>query len=147
MRFPISITHNFLLEPMLHVFGVKREASYVELGAETMQVKMGIWFDETIPLANVASVAPSDWPWWGGLGVKLCPNHGVGVVGANEGIVNVKLKSAVKAHVLVNVDCEQLWISLEDAPGFMKALSEKAKAPIGEHVPFWGSANPAQKQA
>jgi len=147
MRFPISITHNFLLEPMLHVFGVKRESSYVEIGAETLDVRMGVWFHETFPLAQVASMAPSDWPWWGGLGVKLCPNHGVGVVGANEGIVNVKLKSAVKTKVLVTVDCEQLWLSLEDADGFMRALSEAAHVPISAHVPFWGSADPSKKQA
>jgi hypothetical protein len=50
---------------------------------------MGRWFHERIPLDQIAAVAPSNWPWWGGLGVKL-HHHGIGVVGSTDGIVNLK---------------------------------------------------------
>src|SRR5437763_10925408 len=140
MRFPISITHNLLLEPILHTFGVKKETSYVEIEGGTLHVTMGRWFDEKIPVDRVAQVAPSDWPWWGGLGVKTAPHHGVGVVGSTEGVVNIKLKEKQKMFlVLFHGEVEQLWVSLEDRDGFMKALSEAAHAPIAGHVPFWES--------
>jgi hypothetical protein len=135
MRYPISITDNFLLEPVLHTFGVKPESTYTDLEGDYLEVSMGRWFHEKIPLAEIAAIAPSDWPWWGGLGVKLA-HHGVGVVGSTEGIVNIKLKKPQKMHVIAVLDVEQLWVSLVDRDGFLKALSEATKLPISPHVPF-----------
>jgi hypothetical protein len=135
MRFPISITHNFLLEPVLATFGVNRENSFVEIDAESLHVKMGRWFDERVPLSAIAALAPADWPWWGGLGVKLA-HHGVAVVGSTEGVVNLRLDPKVKMRVLVSVEAEQLWISLDDRDAFTLALSEAIKKPISPHVPF-----------
>jgi hypothetical protein len=138
MRFPLAITHNFLLEPVLHTFGVKAETSFVEIDGDALHVSMGVWFDERIPLSRIAQVAPSEWPWWGGLGVKTAPHGGVGVVGSTEGIVNVKLSEKQRVSLkIVHVEAEQLWLSLEDRDGFMKALASASGAKIGEHVPFW----------
>lgn len=135
MRFPIKITDNFILEPVMHTFGVKPESSYVELAHDHLEVRMGMWFHETFPLSAVSQVAPSEWPWWGGLGVKL-GHHGVGVVGSTENIVNVKFREPQKARVLVEVEATQLWLSLEDPDGFLRAMSEACKIPVSERVPF-----------
>lgn len=135
MRFPIKITDNFLLEPVLHTFGVKPESSYVELAHDHLEVRMGAWFHETIPLAAVSKVAPSTWPWWGGLGVKL-GHHGVGVVGSTENVVVVQFREAQKVRVLLEVSATQLWVSLEDPDGFLKAIAEACKIPVSEPIPF-----------
>jgi hypothetical protein len=135
MRFPIKITDNFLLEPVLHTFGVHPETSYVELGDDTLEVSMGRWFHERIPLADIARIAPSDWPWWGGLGVKLA-HHGIGVVASTDGVVNVQLKSPLKMHAVIVVDSSQLWISLADRDAFLAALSTATGLPISDHVKF-----------
>jgi hypothetical protein len=135
MRYPISITDNFLLEPVLHTFGVKPESTYTDLEADHLEISMGRWFHEKVPLAEIAVIAPSDWPWWGGLGVKLA-HHGIGVVGSTEGIVNIKLKKPQKMHAIAVVEVEQLWVSLVDRDGFLKALGEATKLPISPHVPF-----------
>jgi len=135
MRFPIKITENFLLEPIMHTFGAKQESSFVDLDGDSIHVKMGIWFDERIPLASIASIAPSDWPWWGGLGVKL-GHHGVAVVGTMDGIVNLKFKGPVNVRVLVNVDVEQMWLSMADQKAFMDALAAATKLPLSPHTPF-----------
>src|SRR4051812_41119044 len=135
MRFPIKITENFILEPTLHVMGVNAETSYVEIADGALDVRMGIWFHDRFPLDQIARIAPSTWPWWGGLGVKLA-HHGVGIVGATEGVVNVQFRTEQKAHVVVALHVSQLWISVEDADGFMKALSEKTRVPISELAPF-----------
>lgn len=135
MRFGIKITDNFLLEPVLHTFGVKPETSYVELDEQTMEVSMGRWFHERIPVDQIASFGTSEWPWWGGLGVKLT-HHGVGVVGSTDGVVNVKFKSPQKVHVLAVIDAEQLFLSLEDRDGFLAALSKVTGLAIGGHVAF-----------
>lgn len=135
MRFPIKITENFLLEPILHTFGVNPESSYLELGPDALEVSMGMWFRESIPLGEIAALAPSEWPWWGGLGVKL-GHHGVGVVASTETVVNLKFKRPLKVRVLVPVEVEQMWLSPEDRDGFLRALAEATKLPIGEHAKF-----------
>src|SRR5215510_1386916 len=135
MRFPIKITENFILEPIMHTFGAKPESTYADIHDGVLEVSMGVWFSEKLPLSEVSAIAPSDWPWWGGLGVKL-HHHGVGVVGSTEGIVNVKFKTPQKARVIVQVDCNQLFLSLEDAEGFMRQLAETTKLPVSAHTPF-----------
>jgi hypothetical protein len=135
MRFPIKITDNFLLEPLLHTFGVRRETTFVELDADSITVSMGRWFHERIPLDQIAAVAPSSWPWWGGLGVKL-HHHGIGVVGSTEGIVNLEFKVPLKMHALVIMEVKQLWLSLEDSDGFLRALSAACRLPVSEPTKF-----------
>jgi hypothetical protein len=135
MRFAVKITDQFILEPILHTLGVKPDSSYVELGEKTLEVRMGIWFDETVPLSQIARIAPSDWPWWGGLGVKLIP-HGVGVIGSLDGVVNLQLEAEREMRVLFNVKASQLAISVEDRDGFLAALSKATGLPISPHVPF-----------
>ena len=86
-------------------------------------------------LKAVASVAPSEWPWWGGLGVKLA-HHGVGVVGSTDGVVNIAFKTPVKAHVIAVVEAQQLWISVEDHEAFMKALAAKTGLAVSPFAKF-----------
>ena len=97
---------------------------------------MGIWFNESFTLDEIKGrSSPSDWPWWGGLGVKL-HHHGVGVVGSTEGVVNVALKEPRKVvREVIPSKCTQLWISVEDRDGFLE-LSQASGAPIVEHVSF-----------
>jgi|HubBroStandDraft_2_1064218.scaffolds.fasta_scaffold746083_1 hypothetical protein len=135
MRFPIKITENFLLEPIMKVFGAGPAQSFVELGEDSFEVQMGIWFHETFPLPVVSAMGPSEWPWWGGLGVKL-HHHGIGVVGSTDNVVNVKFTTPQKATAVVRVDCSQLWISLVDREGFLRELSGRTKVAISEHLPF-----------
>ncbi len=135
MRFPLKITEQFILEPVLHLLGVKPESSYVEIADGQLEVRMGIWFHEHLPLADVRQIAPSDWPWWGGLGVKLIP-HGVGVIGSLEGVVSIELTSPRKMRVLFPVEVDRLAVSVEDRDGFLAALSQATKLPISPHVPF-----------
>jgi hypothetical protein len=135
MRFPIKITEQFILEPVLHLFGVKPESSYVDIADGKLDVRMGIWFHEEIPLAEVKHLAPSDWPWWGGLGVKLIP-HGVGVVGSLDGVVLIELAAPRKMRVLFPVEADRLAISIADRDGFLAELSNATGLTVAPHVPF-----------
>lgn len=55
----------FLLEPVLHAFGVRKDTSYAEIVDGKLDVRMGSWFHESFPLTEVACFAPFDRPWWG----------------------------------------------------------------------------------
>jgi hypothetical protein len=135
MRYPIKITEQFILEPVLHLLGVKPESSYVDVADGKLDVRMGFWFHEEIPIADVKHIAPSDWPWWGGLGVKLIP-HGVGVVGALEGVVLIELAAKRKMRVLFPVEADRIAVSIEDREGFLGELSKLTGLTIAPHVHF-----------
>jgi hypothetical protein len=135
MRFPIKITEAFLFETIMKTFGAGPEQSFVEVGSDSFEVKMGIWFHESFPLSLVSELGPSEWPWWGGLGVKL-HHHGIGVIGSTENVVNVKFKTPQKATAVVQVNCQQLWISLVDRAAFLQMMSDKTNVPISDHLPF-----------
>ena len=135
MRFPIKITEQFLLEPVLHAFGVTGESSFVDLTPDTLEVQMGSWFHERIPLTEVTHFSRSEWPWWGGLGVKI-HHHGLGLVGSTEGIVNVQLRGPRRVRAVLEVECRQLWLSLVDAEGFLREMARLTRLPVGEPTPF-----------
>jgi hypothetical protein len=135
MRYPIKITNHFLVGPLIKILGCKPETSYAEIDGSDLHIRMGIWFDATIPLAEIASVAPSDWPWWGGLGVKMI-KEGVAVVGSTEGITAIRLKSPRHLRILVSVLSSRLLLSLEDRDGFIRALCEASRVEPSPHIPF-----------
>jgi hypothetical protein len=142
MRYPIQITKNILIGPMLRGFGVRPDNSHVDLESDALTVRMGMWFNKTIALDDIASMAPmppSEWPLWAGLGVKLTPRHGVGVVASREGIVCLGFKRPQPMGVvIISVDAENLLVSLEDPDGFLRALSQATGLLVSPAVRFWG---------
>jgi hypothetical protein len=138
MRYPLKITSNPLLRPLLAVFGVRHAGSYVDLEGGALTVHMGRWFHETVPLDQIASMSRSEWPWWGGLGVKLAPREGIGVVASAEGIVHIGLRSPRTMHVtLLSRDALRLWLSLEEPDVFLAALSAATGIPVSPPTGFW----------
>lgn len=134
MRYSIRISS--IMKPVLFTAGINHDNTYVELGDGVFHVKMGPWFEHQFSLDQIASVAASDWPWYGGLGTKLGPEKGgVGVVASMEGIVALRFKEpqGVKLWVLVtdlNASCNELRISLEEPQAFIQAVQQ-----ILEHRP------------
>lgn len=98
--------------------------SFVELDPErgTLRVQAGIWFEEVFPLSEIVHAAPSTWPWYGGLGVKLGPNDSVALVGSLEGIVAVRFKRPQTMHVILAVHRTELRVSLEEPEAFIRVL-------------------------
>ncbi|KAA0234236.1 hypothetical protein EDM76_08900, partial [bacterium] len=41
-----------------------------------------------------------------------------------EGVVNIRLKAPRKVKVLIDVECSQLWVSVDDSERFLQALAE-----------------------
>lgn len=131
MRYALKITDNLLLEPVMRTFGATPEVCYAEIGNGVLEVSMGRWFFEKLPLDDVARVRRADWPWYGGLGVRLLGHGVVGVVGSLEGIVAVHFKTPQKIHAVVVVECTELRLSLEDPDGFIRALGERCRLETG----------------
>jgi hypothetical protein len=128
MRFPIRVSTGW--RPVFRLFGVPSDGAFVDLDSSrgTVRVKMGIWFDETLPLGEIESATPSSFPWYGGLGVKLGPRDAVSVVGSLEGVVALRFKAPQRMHVLVTLERPELRISLEDPEGFIENVRRAAAA-------------------
>ncbi|RYE82421.1 MAG: hypothetical protein EOO75_20725 [Myxococcales bacterium] len=135
MRYPLKVTENFLLEPVLYSFGVRGETSHATIADGELEVQMGTWLHERIPLTEITRLSPATWPWWGGMGIKLA-QHGVGLIGAFEGIVNVQLQAPRKVRVVLDADCSQVWLSLDDPDGFLRELSQATGVTTSELTPF-----------
>jgi hypothetical protein len=123
MRF--SIRYSPVWRPVLTVLGMPADRCFAEIDPDrgTLRVSGGAWFDETFPLAEITSVDPSSWPWYGGLGVKLGPTgQTVSVVASLDGIVAVRFRRPQKMRVIFSVNRPELRVSLEDPEGFMDAL-------------------------
>lgn len=141
MRCRIAVTRNVVLRPLLAVFGVGSGNCWVELDAAGMRVRMGRWFDATVPLVDIAAFGPSVWPAWGGYGVKLVPRRGIGVVASTEGVVHIALRAPRRMSVVIGWrNAERLWISIEDRDAFLAALSALTGLPVAPPVGFWRAA-------
>ncbi|KPK78303.1 MAG: hypothetical protein AMS25_16205, partial [Gemmatimonas sp. SM23_52] len=54
--------------------------SFVEIGEKSLRVKLGVVFDETIPLSEISRVEMTEWKIIGGLGVRTNLKDMVAVV-------------------------------------------------------------------
>jgi hypothetical protein len=142
VRYQIRITRNPILRPLLKMFNVSAGNCHVDLDGGRMTVRMGRWFEESVPLEEIAAFGPSEWPAWGGYGIRLAPRNGVGVVASTKGVVHVALKRPQQMNaVIISINAERLWISLEDREGFLAALSGATGLRVSPPVGFWHEAS------
>lgn len=123
MRFPLRFSPPWRV--LLTVLGMPPSKCFADIDVDrgTLHVRGGIWFDESLPLAEIVSVERSSWPWYGGLGVKLGPTaDAVTVVTSLEGLVAIRFSQPQPMSVVFKVKRPELRVSVEDPEGFMVAL-------------------------
>jgi hypothetical protein len=119
LRYPIRFTG---VGAAMSVIGITRSGSYVEVGDERVEVRLGWGFRATFPRSSVvASVADdSDKVWgWGAHGWK-----GRWLVnGSSSGIVRIDIDPPARGRVLgLTVRPHVLRVSVEDPTGLIAAL-------------------------
>lgn len=119
MRFPILFTG---LNKALPALGLTRASSYVEVGVDHVEARMGWAFHATIPRSSIRTAGHDHDPVWG-WGV-----HGWGgrwlVNGSSRGLVRIDIDPPARARVLVvPVRLRTLRVSVEDADGLLAALT------------------------
>ena len=119
-RFRIRFTG---LNRALVVLGMTRAWSYVDVGPETVDVRMGPWFRARFDRARVVSAEDAPHPLILGWGV-----HGWGgrwlVNGSSSGIVRIVLEPPARARVIgVPVRLRELLVSVEDPVGLQEVLA------------------------
>jgi len=125
VRFPIRMSSGNRL--LFRGFVILPASSYVELGDDTVTVRLGWAFWARIPRRLVARAGPGRRPR-----IPLTAGaHGWGgkwlVNGAPDGIVELELAERIRAHVAgFPVHLKILAVSLEDPDGFLQVLGAPA---------------------
>ena len=99
--------------------------SFVETGDTTLRVKMGVLFDELIPIAEIARVDSTKWPLLAGLGVRSNMKDMVAVVTRAGDVAELSLWSPIRLPVipkLYHVRAQRLLVSPERLDTFITDL-------------------------
>jgi hypothetical protein len=114
------------VRPLLWPFGGTESRSYLEITPDGLHLRFGWFFDKRISFAEIESVRPGHWPWWGGMGWRCNLVGRIGLVGSYSGIVDLTLR---RRHwvwmALLPLPCDRYTVSLEDPQGFVGTLSER----------------------
>lgn len=117
-----EILRSTLLKPLLAAFGGTRDRSYVEFEPNALHIRFGWLFDERIPYERIASAERVHWPFIGGLGWRTNFVDTVALVGSYDNVVRLRLAPAVHVRMMARMDCESLYVSVEDVDAFLAEL-------------------------
>ncbi|MBW2457269.1 MAG: hypothetical protein JRI68_22365 [Deltaproteobacteria bacterium] len=101
--------------------------AYVEIEDGQLHVKLGAFFDETIPLTAVERVAGSTWSLWGGLGVRSNLKDMVAVTTKSGPVAEITFKEPHSLAVLPKIwriDAKRLVVSPENLSEFIEELRD-----------------------
>jgi hypothetical protein len=124
-----AIKRSAWVRPLLLLFGATPERSFVEIRGACLRARFG-WYQVTIPIEDIETVEPSDWPWYGGIGWRTNMRSVIGLVGSLAPVVRISLSRPVRTRLLlIPIRLRELYLSLEDADGFIAALADARPAP------------------
>lgn len=104
--------------------------AFVDLGEDELRIKLGILFDESIPLRDVAKVRRAEWKLLGGLGVRSNLTDMVAVVTSAGPVAELATWRPIRLPVVprvVYVRAQRIVVSPEDLDGFIAELTERLK--------------------
>jgi hypothetical protein len=127
IRFPIL--RSPLSAPLLRLFGATPGHSYVELTDDGLVARFGWLFHYSFPLADIEGAGRRSWPLLYGVGWRSNLFGVVGLIGARENVVEVRLKQRRWIWMLLPLPCNRLAVSLEEPEAFLEALA-KAGVPV-----------------
>lgn len=102
--------------------------SYLELGDDTLRVKMGALFDEKIALSDISRVRETPWSIWGGLGIRSNLQNMVAVITQTGPVAELSLWRPLRLPVIPHlfyVRAQRLLVSPEDLGGFISDLQSR----------------------
>jgi hypothetical protein len=105
--------------------------SFVDVGGETMRVKMGALFDETISLNDVARVTQTRWGILGGLGVRTNLQNWVAVVSKTGPVADIYFWRPIRLPVIPHlyyVRAQRLIVSPANLDSFIADLQGRLRS-------------------
>ena len=120
-RFPIL--RSPVAAALLSIFGGTPDRSYLELTDGRLTARFGWLFNHSFPLADIEGAGRRSWPLLYGVGWRSNLFGVVGLIGARENVVEVRLKQRRWVWMLLPLPCNRLAVSLEDPEAFLEALA------------------------
>lgn len=120
------------------LFGTSPKGSWIEVDDDALQVRMGIMARGTIPRANIRRAEPMEWAWWAGFGVRWYGPRHWGLIGSNQGVVELEIDPPTRVRMVLPVRVRRLALSLDDPEELLRLLD-----PAPERPPGNTSGNPA----
>ncbi|MEZ4521224.1 MAG: hypothetical protein R3A46_06235 [Thermomicrobiales bacterium] len=122
-----AISRSRWAAPLLVLLTATESRSWVELRPSCLRVRYG-WYQLDIPYDTIKTVKPSDWPWYAGIGWRTNLRSVIGLIGSYRGVVRIDLAPPQPTRLLgIPIKLSQLYVSLEDAAGFMDALDQRRR--------------------
>jgi len=86
-------------------------------------VRMGLLGRADVPLERIARVGTMEWPWWGGVGVRIARGL-VAFVGGSGPAAVIDLTEPTKVRAPLNWSARRIAIGAEDVGGLVAAIAE-----------------------
>lgn len=102
--------------------------AFVDIREDELRIKLGVLFDESIPINDVAKVRRVEWKLLGGLGVRSNLTNMVAVVTRAGPVAELATWRPIRLPVVprvVYVRAQRVVVSPEDLDGFIAELSER----------------------
>ncbi len=99
--------------------------AFVEVGDDELRVKLGVFFDETIPLSEVAKVRETQWSLLGGLGVRTNLKDMIAVVTKIGPVAELSFWRPLRLPVIprvYHVRAQRLLVSPQQLESFLEEL-------------------------
>lgn len=121
MRYAMRL--NPVIRPLLALFGGTAAQSFVESSAESLRIRFGWGFDETVPRAEIRGARPRGWSPLRGYGWRLSPGM-VGLVGSGAGVVEIRLRAPRRLRIMmIPMRVERIAVSLQEPDAFLADLN------------------------
>ncbi|MCC6525412.1 MAG: hypothetical protein IT373_22355 [Polyangiaceae bacterium] len=120
-----AIRRDPIIRVPLLIIAATQERSYVEVDDREVHVVFGL-ANERIPVAAIRSVAPGEWPWYLGGGVRI-GGGGIAYVGSTRGIVRLELAEKLPFRVFFKLTARfgVCTLSLEEPEAFIDDVRAK----------------------
>jgi hypothetical protein len=107
--------------PLL-LIGATADRSHVDVGDGALDVRFGL-ANERVPLSQVVSSEPSEWPLIYGIGVRI-GRGGIAYVGSRFGVVRITLREPHRFRVFFGIRAafRSFYVSLDDPDAFLADL-------------------------
>ncbi|CAN5566936.1 hypothetical protein BH23CHL2_BH23CHL2_08160 [soil metagenome] len=113
------------VKPLLVLFTATESRSWIELRETGLAAQYG-WYRLEVPSSAIVGADRDQWPWYAGIGWRTNFRTVIGLIGSYRGIVRLEIDPPQRARLLrIPLGLTQLYISFEDADGFLEALGRQ----------------------
>ncbi len=125
MRFEFQA--GLLIRPVLVPFGATRARRFADLQDQSLHVRLGWLFDDTIDLATVDAVERSRWPLYRGLGCRIGLGGEYGVLVSTRNVVRVRFRKQQAMPLLgrFKFQATSFYLALEEPDRFINEIRRR----------------------